>query len=144
MGNKTPGTQTNRVLLERECRHLYSCFFKRYPPDKLVEEYVRAHMELVALRDYPAEDAVTIGKILDKRLNAVAIEPWLRRKGNRHALTRKLLLIAYLAESGGAHEEFCRTPAGRIRGWATLLLGGAKGAADLVAGFAEKTFYGLV
>lgn len=144
MESEAPGSQTNRAFLERECKHLYSCLFKRQSPHKLVEDYVRAHMELVALRDYPPEEAATIGKILDKGLNAAAIEPWLRRKVSRHALTRKLLLVAYLAESGGGHEEFCRTPAGRIKGWAALLLEGAKGAGALVTGYAEKTFYGLV
>ncbi|MDE7370523.1 MAG: hypothetical protein K2N07_02025 [Desulfovibrio sp.] len=132
------------AYLEKECRHLHSCFFKRDAPETLVQEYVRAHAELAALRDIPAEEEMTLRTILDKGLNAAAIEPWLRRKGHRHALTRKLMLIAYLAECGGGHEEFLREPRGRLAGWTGMLLAGVKGAGALAAGYAEKTFYGLV
>lgn len=132
------------AFLEKECRDLYFSFFKRKAPERLVREYVRAHMELASLREYPAEEAATIGKILEKGFNAAAIEPWLRRKGSRHALTRKLLLIAYLAESGGGHEEFSRQPSGRLGGWTAILLAGMRGTVDLALGYAEKAFYGLV
>lgn len=132
------------AYLEKECRHLYSCFFRREAPEGLVREYVRAHGELASLREYAPEEAATLEKIVEKELNAAAIEPWLRRKGNRHALTRKLMLIAYLAESGGGHEEFARRPSGHPGGWAVMLEAGVRGAVDLARGFVQKTFYGLV
>ena len=137
-------TADDDAFLKKECRHLYSCFFKRMAPERLVRDYVRAHMELASLRECPAEEAATLEKIVEKGLNAAAIEPWLRRKGNRHALTRKLMLIAYLAESGGGHEEFSRQPLGRLGGWPALILAGVRGAAGMALGYAEKTFYGLV
>lgn len=132
------------AYLEKECGHLYSCFFRREVSEGLVREYVRAHGELAALREYAPEEAATLEKIVEKGLNAAAIEPWLRRKGTRHALTRKLMLIAYLAESGGGHEEFARQPSGRPGGWAVMLRAGVRGAVDLARGYVQKTFYGLV
>ena len=130
--------------LENECRHLHFCLFIREAPEKLVREYVRAHAELATLRDIPAEEDATLRKIVRKRLNAAAIEPWLRRKGSRHALTRKLMLVAYLAESGGGHAEFLHAPTGRAAGWGAMLLAGAKGAGALAVGYAEKILHGLV
>lgn len=138
------GDSQNTSVLEEECRYLYSCFFKREAPAGLVHEYVRAHRELPALRDYPEEDGRTLRRIVEKRLHAVAIEPWLRRKGSRHALTRKLLLLAFLAEAGGGHSEFSRRASGPLLGWLALAGNGVMGVVDLALGYAEKTFYGLV
>ena len=131
-------------LLGQECRYLYFFFFKKTPPPCLVQGYIQAHKELSSLRDFPAREYATIQKILEKRLNATAIEPWLRRKGERHVLTRKLMLISFLAECGGGHEEFSRQAQGRVRGWWALVLGALQGTGALAVGYAEKTFYGLV
>lgn len=134
----------NCSLLDKECRYLYFCFFKKTPSPWLIREYIRAHKELSSLHDFPDREYATIRKILEKRLDATAIEPWLRRKGERHALTRKLMLISFLAECGGEQQAFCRQAQGRIRGWLALALGALQGAGALAVGYAEKTFYGLV
>ena len=132
------------ALLDTECRYLYSCLFRTSAPSRIIQKYVLAHKELPSLRECPAQEYATVQTIVDRRLDATAIEPWLRRKGNRHALTQKLLLLAYLAERDGVREEFSRRAQGRVRGWVALIFGGMKGLALLAVGYAEKRVYGLV
>jgi hypothetical protein len=94
--------------LVREARFLHQRFFRREASSTLIAAYCRAHRELAELRAFDAVELTTVNRIVDRKLSAVAIEPWLRRSGRRHALSAKLLLVAYLAESDTAHAEFSR------------------------------------
>ncbi len=117
--------------LKREGEHLYRCLFGEEAPSSLIGHYLDVHDCLAELRDIPVEQSRTMHVIVGKRLNAVAIQPWLRRKGRRHVLSAKLLLIAYLAECGGKQAGFSRhTRQGRgalmftvLRGFFGLLRG---------------------
>lgn len=94
--------------LMQEAQFLHRGFFKRGASVQFVDAYCRAHRDLPDLQAFSAAELATVQTIVERKLNALAIEPWLRRPGKRHALSAKLLLVAYLAESDASHAEFSR------------------------------------
>jgi hypothetical protein len=130
------------AALVSEAQHFHGCLFGRPASGDLIRRYVVAHRALDGLRQAPDDELRSVKAILDQRLNAAWIEPWLRRKrGRRHVLTAKLLLIAYLAECSGTAQEMDRHRAiGRIRFAAVAALG----AAGLLWGWLLKARHALV
>lgn len=133
--------QIKGLTLEVEVLHRQ--FFRHDAPPKLIEGYWRAHAELPDLACRNSNQLRTIAVIIEKRLDALGIEPWLRSGSERHLLSRKLLLIAYLAESDAAHPEFRKHAEGRMRSLAQLCRG-ALMAIRLVRGRVQKALYGLL
>lgn len=128
----------------KEVRYLHGRMFRSCPAANFVDAYVHAHIEIFDLRALDARQLRTVNMIVAHRLDAVAIEPWLRGKGIRHALSTKLLLLAYLAECDTRHLEFMRgTSDGRI---ALVSMGRATFMATfrLICGYVQKAWYGLV
>jgi len=129
------------VELRREAEHLFRCLFGGELPSALAANYLKVHECLAELHDLPVNELGTLRIIVDKRLDAAAVEPWLRRQGRRHALSAKLLLVIYLAECGGS-------PAGSLRrgapGRRVLFLSTLGGMVGLLRGFYLKVRYGLV
>lgn len=137
-------TRGLRETLCEEARYLHGRMFRRCPADNLVDAYVHAHTEIRDLRAIDERQLRTVQIIVARRLDAVGIEPWLRGKGIRHALSAKLLLLAYLAECDTRHLEFMRgTTAGRI---ALVSMGRATIMAifRLIRGYVQKAWHGLV
>ncbi|MGC3987901.1 MAG: hypothetical protein QM777_26010 [Pseudorhodoferax sp.] len=100
--------------LMREARFLHQHFFGRGASAQFVDAYCRAHSDLPELQAFKAVELATVRTIVERDLDALAIEPWLRRPGRRHPLSAKLLLVAYLAEADASHAEFSRgTPSVR-------------------------------
>lgn len=99
-----------RQELEQEGRHLYRCLFQKQAPSELMVHYCEAHENLPALRAIPYEQYRSLRIIVDKQLDAAAIEPWIRDPGRRHALSAKLLLLAYLDECSGNQSGLRRQP----------------------------------
>jgi len=92
--------------LEHEVIYFHYCLFGNPAPARLINLYVefnREHFDGVSVN---SNDARTVAIIIKMRLDAVGIEHWLRRKGLRHLLSRKLMLIMYLAECDSAHPDF--------------------------------------
>lgn len=96
--------------LEQEGRHLYRCLFREQAPSGVIAHYCRAHEHLPALHNTPHEQYRSLRIIVDKQLDATAIEPWMRAQGRRHALSAKLLLLAYLAECSGNQSGLRKQP----------------------------------
>ena len=86
----------------------------------------------------------TMQIIINKKLDALGIEPWLRTRSSRHLLSRKLLLIAYLAECDATHPKFRKEVKGRFRSLVQLFTNCVLAAFHLLKGLFEKTLYGLL
>ena len=137
----TPG---ERDILCEEARYLHRCMFRRSSPNGLVEAYVRAHAELPDLRVIDERQRRTVHYIVVRRLDAFSIEPWLRCKGTRHALSAKILLIAYLAECDARHPEFVRRQSNRQGALASIGFTTIIAFLRLFRGYVQKAWHGLV
>lgn len=126
--------------MKGEAQHLHWCLFRRDAPRALIDSYLLAHIDIPELRACSPDQEQAIRVIVNKRLDAVAIEPWLRGGARRHLLSSKLLLIAYLAECDGRHSEFARRSRG---GWTNIVLTGLTAWAALLRGGYLKMRHGL-
>jgi hypothetical protein len=133
--------QHTNAELRREAEHLFRCLLDTEPPSALAAHYLEVHECLVELQELPVDELRTLRLIVDNRLDAAAVEPWLRRKGRRHALSAKLLLVVYWVECGGSPVGSLRQGA---RGWRVLVFSTLGGIAGLLRGFYLKVRYGLV
>ncbi len=132
---------SKQSVLGLEAEHLHRCLFYCEAPQSLVTSYLQAHAVMPEMRAPILDQLRTINVIVEKRLDAVAIEPWMRQRKRRHILTSKLLLVAYLAECDGLHASFLR---GATAGNFTLFLAGLRGGFGLLRGGVQKARHGLV
>lgn len=137
----TPSDRVNQ--LTDEVTYLYQSIFSRIPPNLLIVSYIAAHSEINELKLLDDQQKLTVHRVVTKKLDAVGIEPWLRSPQRRHALSIKLLLIMYLAESDSLHPEFCRCGNGVFKGIAQLIFAGLKGFLRLILGRVQKAIYGI-
>lgn len=131
-------------MLIREVDLLHRQIFGRVAPPGLVQHYVRAHAELADLTEASQQEIRTVRIVVERGLDASAIEPWLRSRPTTHLLTRKLLLVAYLAECDAEHPEFRRQVTGRVRGFMQLGRSSALGVMHLLRGRLQKVLHGLL
>lgn len=137
-------TSSESTILYEEARYLHFSMFGRYPDNVTLSYYVSAHAEISLLRFLSEQELNTVRVIIAHSLDATGIEPWLRGKRMRHALSAKMLLLAYLAECDSCHPEFSRCAStGRM---ALLSIGRAalKAGFCLLRGRIQKVCYGLV
>ena len=118
--------------------------FGRECASSIGEYYVRAHFEMFELRDAPDIQFSTVRAIVNKKLNAVLIEPWLRGGMRRHILSRKLLLISYLAECDADHPEYLNFRGRNFLTMINFMLTGVRALLGLAYGWSVKSWYGLV
>lgn len=110
--------------MNKEAHYLFACLFGRAPDALTVARYEAAHRELFAGEPTPA----WVTRIVERRLDAEAIEFALRRRGRGRELTRKLHICCYLAEARAEYlDRFVNSGASRARAWSALL-GGVAGA----------------
>jgi hypothetical protein len=129
--------------LTSECIFLYKCMFGRPPSGQFMQHYLDAHCARPELCSSSYLENATLQKLQAKNLNAVCIEPWLRRINQNHPLTAKLLLITYIAECDSRHPEFNRNTKGCLLGKCQLLLELVRGAVQLFYGYILVKLYGL-
>src|SRR6266850_610748 len=98
--------------LAAEARYLHAALFSQPADPAIVERYLDAHRLL-----FPREPASPLmTTIVERRLDAEAIEYALRRRKAGRELTRKLQILSYLAEVRAAYEpEFLNRTARRGR-----------------------------
>jgi hypothetical protein len=130
--------------LSHEVQVLHQQFFRSPAPPALIDQYLRFHAESPTLVQATPQELRTVATIVHKRLDALGIEPWLRGSAQRHLLSRKLLLIAYLAECDAAHLGFRRAVSGRSHSCVQLCGAGVRGAWHLLTGRLQKAVYGLL
>lgn len=134
----------DRTTLIREAELLHRQFFQRDASPKLLDFYTLAHSELLDLTQASDGELRTVQLVVERHLDALGIEPWLRSSSGRHLLSRKLLLIAYLAECDAAHSEFRREAKSRAVSYVRLGQSGAKAAFRLLRGRIQKALHGLL
>lgn len=134
----------DQINLTREVEVLHRQFFRRDATHGLIEGYMRAHAEVPDMARASDNELRTVRIIIEKKLDALGIEPWLRSGPERHLLTRKLLLTAYLAECDAAHPEFRQEVGGRVHSLAQLCRSTALAAIQLLRGRLQKALYELL
>ncbi|WP_417371759.1 hypothetical protein [Gelidibacter japonicus] len=136
--------ESERQDLMQEARVLFSSFFAGAPSKKILELYVNAHLEIEGLGKPSIQESITIYKILKYDLKPLEIEPWLRRKGRRHLLTQKLMLMMYICECGGYAPQIRSANVGFFYSVLYLLLLGIKVVCSLLRGKWQVMRYKLV
>lgn len=134
----------NKIDLTREIKFLHHQFFRYEASHQLIEDYLKAHKELFILADASDSEQRTVRIIIEKKLDALGIEPWLRTGVRRHLLSRKLLLVSYLVECDGAHPEYRQEVEGRVRCFVRLCWVSVLATIRLLRGRLQKIFYELV
>lgn len=130
--------------LTREVAYLYSAMFARAVPEELLRGYLRAHSQMSDLGELPPAELNTVRIIVERRLDALGIEPWVRKRKTRHALSAKLLLVCYLAECGGRHQGLVPAYRGRLVGWWTIVAASFRAVTRMLRGRVQMGRYGLV
>ena len=82
--------------LEHEAAHLFHVLFCEEAPQIIKARYRDAHGYM--FNESPQQELQTVGRAVEHRLDAEAVEVFLRRKGRPHLLTMKMQLLTYLAE----------------------------------------------
>jgi hypothetical protein len=134
----------DQINLTREVQVLHRQFFLREAPHGLIESYLRFHMESPDMIGASDIELRTMQIIIEKDLDALGIEPWLRSGSKRHLLSRKLLLTAYLAECDASHPEFRQEVYGRGRSLAHVCRSTALATYHLLKGWLQITIYELL
>ena len=133
-----------REILFVEIRYLYTLIFHRYPTNKIIEFYLRAHAEITDFRDADKSQLETVRIIVTRRLDAIGIEPFFRGGEVRHILASKMLLLAYLAECEGAHSEFLHDNSCGHMALVSIFFAAIQAAIHIMRGCIQKAWYGLV
>jgi len=82
--------------LEQETAHFFRVLFCGEAPQIVKARYRDAHRYM--FNESPQQELQTVGRVVENRLDAEAVEVFLRRKGRPHILTMKMQLLIYLAE----------------------------------------------
>lgn len=91
------------ITVDRESRYFHKCLFNEEAEPRFVELYRAVHFEQADIFAASDHEIAGVARVVARRLDAVGIEPWLRRRSQRHLLSRKLMLATYLAEVDGQH-----------------------------------------
>ena len=136
-----PAGAVKMIDLAAEARFLHTALFAQAVDPAVVERYVEAHRLLFA-GDPPSPLVATI---VERRLDAEAIEYALRRRNVGRELTRKLQILCYLAEARAAYQhEFFNRKERRARAVLALVGAALRSAWKLVKGEALVRRHGLV
>ena len=134
----------DQINLTHEVELLHRQLFQREAPHGFIEAYLRFHAEMPDMAQASDSEHRTVQIIIERKLNALGIEPWLRSRPERHLLSRKLLLTAYLAECDSTHPEFRQEVIGRVRCVAQISRSSALGVVHLFQGWFQKAWYELL
>jgi hypothetical protein len=127
--------------LAAEARYLHAALFSQPPDPAIVERYLDAHRQLFA-HEPPSP---LVSTIVERRLDAEAIEYALRRRRAGRELTRKLQILCYLAEVRAAYEhEFVNRHARRARAILALAAAALRSAWKLLKGEVLVRRHGLL
>jgi len=139
----TPGGYAPQMTpdLAAEARYLHAALFSRPADPAIIERYVDAHRLLFAHE--PASSLVST--IVERRLDAEAVEYALRRRRAGAVLTRKLQTLSYLAEVRAAYEhEFLNRRPRRVAATLALAAAALRSAWKLLKGEVLVRRHGLL
>src|SRR5215218_6026853 len=83
-------------ILENEATYFFHGLFGREAPQIIKIRYRNAHEYL--FNESLEQELQTVWLVVEHRLNAEAVEAFLRRKDRPHILTLKMQLLVYLVE----------------------------------------------
>lgn len=135
--------ESDLAALRAECTFFYRCMFGRDPTDRFIQYYLDVHTSRSELCTPEFLNNQSVKVIKHKKLNAVHIEPWLRKPGKNHPLSAKLLVITYVAECDATHSEFSRSATGIVLGKFHLFFRLVVAAFQLMHGYILVKRYGL-
>jgi hypothetical protein len=131
--------------LKREADLFHSQLFAVVPSSWLVEQYLSFHQKVGWLATFDESQVNTLRVVVERRLNAVGVEFWLRDPRALHPLTAKLTLVSYLAECERGHPRFCRRVSlSQPRALWRLGVEALKGGGLMMIGFVQRRRYGLL
>ena len=84
------------AVLEMEARYLHRAFFHRDPASEVVRRYVEANVHCFGV-DASASPLVKV--LVERKLDAEAVEFALRVRGRDNVLTRKIQILCYIVET---------------------------------------------
>lgn len=91
-------SQKEEAILRKELIYLYYSMFRHRPDKVIISHYLSVHNTLLARNFYLDKRLDTVKIVVEHRLSAVGVEKCLRKKGKKHPLSVKMLLITYLYE----------------------------------------------
>jgi hypothetical protein len=121
-------------MLENEATHFFHELFSREAPQIIKIRYQNAHEYM--FNESLEQELQTVRLVVEHRLNAEAVEVFLRRQDRPHILTLKMQLLVYLAElhvsgyrlfvnEADARGRAALTILGALARWPYMLLKGA-------------------
>jgi hypothetical protein len=111
--------------LTKEAAALHHALFGREVPEELARHYAAAHAHV--LSKVTAAEQAWMARALSRRTDIEAIETVVRLMGHDHVLTRKMRLLAYLAEAWPAYyRDFVNDAPGRGAAWCALAWHGSR------------------
>lgn len=129
--------------LTQQVEHLFRSIFGEEVPQSIKARYHDAHRHMFTRRCQT--EARTVEVVTRERLDAVAVESFLRRKGTPHLLTMKMELLIYLAELSPAYcDLFVNQTDSRSRAIAAIITSSLKWPYCFIKGAYLAWRYGLV
>src|SRR5438874_1742564 len=111
--------------LDREAKHFFHLLFGDEAPQGIRDRYRDAHEHMFS--EGAEEEMHTVEVVVEKRLDADAIESFLRRRDTPHLLTMKMQLLIYLSELSSTHcALFVNQVDSRYRAAAAIITSGLK------------------
>ena len=121
-------------MLENEATHFFHGLFGGEAPQSIKIRYRNAHEYM--FNESLEQELQTVRLLVEHRLDAEAVEAFLRRKDSPHILTLKMQLLVYLAElhasgyrvfvnEADARGRAALTILGALARWPYMLLKGA-------------------
>jgi len=127
------GLGVSQEALFREAEVFHQSIFGRPVPPDIREVFVTANN--ILLKNAAKVTPVRIDLIIDRSLDVEAIEFALRRRDPQNLLTKKLLILCYLAESRNAYfTAFVNEEPKPVRGFIQVLLATFRSAYKLLKG----------
>jgi len=129
--------------LSREAEVFHQVIFGEPVPADIRQAFVAANR--ILLKDAPKVIPVKIDFIIERSLDVEAIEFALRRRDPQNLLTKKLLIICYLAESRGAYfSTFVNEEPQPVRGFIKVSFASLRSAYKLLKGHFLIRIYDVV
>lgn len=137
-------SEKDNYLLVSEVNYFHQQIFRRNAPNTFVEAYLAVHLDRYDLFIADEHQKQTVRLIVERKLDALGIELWLRSKNKNHLLSSKLQLMFYIAECDALHPEFRFKATGHLQCFLRLGISGLYAGLRLVRGRIQKSLYGLV
>lgn len=134
----------DRDVLEKEVYHLHQSLFGRPPSASVVNHYFQAHIIMPEFHRIDDTEVQTVRTVIEKKLDAIVVEPWLRNKNRHHLLSKKIFLISYISECDAEHIEYNNHIENRFIYFAVMMFECVRASFNLAQGLYLKVRYGLV